>query len=112
MVTLKLWAPKLHGLRLKVYCDNNTTVQILNSARSIDQLALALLREFAYLCTVHQYEIRADHIPGVDNRIPDWLSRYNVDHKARQAFQLWNTQATTVRKPCHHQVWELTGLWQ
>ena len=33
MVALRLWLPKLKGLRLRVYCDNDTTVVVLNSLK-------------------------------------------------------------------------------
>ena len=38
------------------------------------------------MAATHQFVIKARHIPGVGNRIPDWLSRW-TEKQARTQFR-------------------------
>jgi len=75
LVALRLWCPRFKGKRIKVFCDNEASVIVLNSGRCRDSVMLSLLREIAYLCAVHDCLVRAVHLAGVDNRLADKLSR-------------------------------------
>jgi len=81
LVSLKLWCPLLSGKRIQVFCDNEATVTVINSGRCKDRYMLRLLREIVFLCSLNNCWIRAVHIPGVDNRLADRLSR---SHKMSQ----------------------------
>ena len=44
------------------------------------------LREICFLAAVGEYEVKARHIEGVQNRLPDMLSRWNLDAKYSKEF--------------------------
>jgi len=75
MVSLRLWCPRLVGRKIRIYCDNEATVCVINSGRCKDKYMLRILREIVYLCSVNHCWIRAVHIAGVENRLADKLSR-------------------------------------
>ncbi len=83
----KLWGNKWAGKRIQIKCDNMTTVQCLNSGRCKDPLMLSLLRELEYTAATKQFEIRAVHIAGCENRIPDLLSRWHLAETHRKSFR-------------------------
>ena len=87
MVTLKLWANKLQGLYFWIHVDNEAVASILNSGRGREPELQNALREIALIAAKNQFVIRARHIPGVHNRIPDWLSRWD-DMQARREFRV------------------------
>ena len=86
MVALKLWGNKCQGQRIKLYCDNTVSVTVLNTGKSHDPFLQACLREICMLAAHHELEIRAVHLPGVDNRLPDLLSRWFISRKYRDEF--------------------------
>jgi len=75
MVALRLWSSRLKGHKVKVFCDNSATVSVINSGRCKDTVMLGLLREVAFLCTTGSCMVKAVHLPGVENRLADGLSR-------------------------------------
>jgi hypothetical protein len=84
IVCLKLWAPRLHGKRITVYCDNQTSVIVLNSGKSRDEFLQSCLREVCYLAAVHEFESRGRHILGRVNTLPDLLSRWHQGRVTQQ----------------------------
>ena len=40
-----------------------------------------------FIAATYEFEIRAKHIAGKENRIADYLSRWNLDKKYRQLFE-------------------------
>ena len=86
LVALRLWCPRFRGRKIKIFCDNEASVVVLNSGRCRDGIMLSLLREIAYLCAVNECQVRAVHLAGVDNRLADKLSRRhmlsNIDLKS------------------------------
>ncbi len=87
-----MWGHKWAGKRLVVKCDNITSVNILNSGRSNNIFLQACLREMAFVTARHEFEVRVIkyvkgvHISGISNRIPDALSRWEMNHKYQIEF--------------------------
>ena len=78
MVCVKLWSRRWRGLRIQINCDNQSSVLALNSGHCKDVLMQSCLREILYVAAVHEFEVRGVHIPGITNRLPDLLSRWDV----------------------------------
>lgn len=79
VVVCKLWGSQWKGMRIKIFCDNNTSVIVLNTGRTRDKFLQACLREICLLAANNEFEIRTVHLPGVENRIPDILSRWHLN---------------------------------
>ena len=84
MVGLKLWAEKLKGKYFWIHVDNEAVASVLNTGRTRETELQNALREIALIAGTHQFVLKARHIPGVDNRIPDWLSRWDEPLARRQ----------------------------
>ena len=110
VVALKLWGDDCHGLRVQVNCDNMATVEVVNSGRSRDELMLSWLRELAYWCAWHECQVRAVHIAGKSNRLPDLLSRWETGPHVRQEFRSRIGGAWREVKVDDH-VFSLSGKW-
>ncbi len=74
VVACKLWADEFKGRSLKVSCDNLSMVQVINLGRSRDELLQKLMWELHFCAAVHEFRVKAVHIPGKDNTLPDLLS--------------------------------------
>ena len=45
------------------------------------------LRELWLVVSQYKFELRAIHLPGEDNRVADWLSRWHLGSKYQDAFK-------------------------
>ncbi len=54
--------------------------------RASDRFLLKCMRELVWLAATWEFQIRAKHIPGVTNRLPDLLSRWSLTCKAQEEF--------------------------
>ena len=93
VVAAKVWGKLWHGLRIVIQCDNETSVTVLNTGRTHNSFLQGCLRELELVAARCEFEIRAVHIKGVDNRIPDALSRWEAGGGAEAALQrtdCWN----------------------
>ncbi len=86
IVGVKLWAHLWKGKRIIILCDNKVSVDVINMGRARDKFLLKCLRELVYLAAVYEFEIRAKHIAGVSNRLPDLLSRWSLSNVHEKQF--------------------------
>ena len=88
IMALKCWKNKLRGKSIVMKCDNMSVVQVINGGRSRDLVLQAAMREVIYLAAVGEFNVHLEHIMGVSNRVPDWLSRWHTrDGVSRPAFR-------------------------
>ncbi|KAL9954736.1 hypothetical protein ACROYT_G042310 [Oculina patagonica] len=69
LVALRLWGHLWAGCRIQVFCDNAAVVPALTSGSVAS-------RSFA---ASHDFELRAVHLSGEENRAADLLSRWHLD---------------------------------
>ena len=62
--------------RALVRSDNSTTVAVINKQATSSAHLVPLLRKLRGVCEEHGLEVAALHIPGVENDLADWLSRF------------------------------------
>ena len=86
VIALKIWGHKFKGKRLLVNCDNLSSCLVLNKGSTKCSFMQSCLREICFLAAVGEFEIKAKHIEGVNNRLPDLLSRWELDAKYRREF--------------------------
>ena len=77
MVALKLWGKDLTGNYFWIHVDNKAVATVLNTGACRESALQDVLREIVLIATKHQFVIKALHIMGVANRVPDWLSRWH-----------------------------------
>lgn len=79
VVAAILWSEQWQRKRILFHCDNLATVQIIRKGRSkISQINL-LMRQLTWLTLKHNFSIYAEHVPGVQNRVADALSRFQME---------------------------------
>jgi len=71
----------------RVFCNNAAVVSALTSGKVKDQSLATLLRDIWYLAASHDFELRAVHLPGEENRTADLLSRWHLDSSFGARFQ-------------------------
>ena len=100
VVALKLWCVRWAGKRLLIYCDNMTSVQVINSGATRDVFLQSCLREICFLAAVHEFELQARHLSGVENRVADLCSRLHLSANHAALFHkenlLWQLQQREV----------------
>ena len=86
VVAIKLWCHWLRGIKFIIRCDNEATVSVVNSGRATDKFLQQSAREITFLACKYEFEIKAVHIAGSENRLPDWLSRACLDLRYMRKF--------------------------
>lgn len=87
VVALKIWGVQLRGHRITIFCDNQSSCAIINKGSSRSDFMQSCLREICFLAASHEFELRAKHISGVNNRLADHLSRWEQDSCHRLAIE-------------------------
>ena len=80
--SVAMFAPYLRDCAVLLKTDNKTDVSILNRQRTSCPDLLRLLRGICATCAHYNIDIEAEHIPGVDNVLADFLSR-SLKHNFR-----------------------------
>lgn len=87
LVALRLWGHLWAGFRIQVFCDNAAVVSALTTGKVKDQSLAAILREIWYVAASSDFELRAVHLPGEENRAADFLSRWHLDSVFEERFR-------------------------
>ncbi len=111
LVAIRLWAKYWKGLRIRILCDNSTSVTVLNSGKCKDAFMLSTLREIEFCAARNGFEVKSVHIPGVDNRIPDMLSRWEIDRALRVKFLDMNSSLGLIERQVSEKEFRFTHPW-
>ena len=87
LVALHLWGHLWAGLRIQVFCDNASVVAALTSGKVKDLSLAAILRDIWYVAASSEFELRAVHLLGEENRAADLLSRWHLDRVFEEHFR-------------------------
>ena len=82
----RAWGHLFKGQKIRIYCDNQPVVDVINSSKTKDAFMATCLRELWLVVSLNEFELRAVHLPGEDNRVADWLSRWHLGTKYQDAF--------------------------
>ena len=87
LVGARVWGHKFRGQKIRMYCDNKPVVDVINSSKTKDPFMATCLRELWLVVSKNEFELRAVHLPGEENRVADWLSRWHLGGKYQSAFR-------------------------
>ena len=73
-----IWGKRLAQRRLTIHCDNMAIVFCVNTGTSKCAKLMVLIRTLFYIACQNNFEVRLEHVPGVDNIGPDRLSRLDM----------------------------------
>ena len=80
-----IWGPRWQSQHVLVYCDNIAGVHVITARSSKDMILMHLLRCIHFFSAVHNFQIRAEHIPGQQNVIADSISCKNLQVLFKEA---------------------------
>lgn len=110
-VAAKLWAHHWRGKRIVVLCDNLCSVDVVRFSRPRDPFLQACCRELRYLEAKFSFDINAKHISGVDNRIPDYLSRWDESDYNKKQFNLLTNGYTLTQFNVPQSMFNFSHQW-
>ena len=87
VAAVKNWGERLTRAKVLVFCDNDATIQVINSGKTRDGFMQKCLRELCYITAKYQCVVRVVHLPGAQNRLPDLLSRWSLNLGAPSEFR-------------------------
>ena len=77
LVALKVWHLQWAGLRVRILCDNEAVVSVLNTGRTRDRVMAMYARNVFLWLSAFNIDIQVVHIPGKMNPVADLLSRWH-----------------------------------
>ena len=86
LVAVRFWGQYCTSGKIQIFCDNEPVVHVINSSKTRDKFMASCLRELWLEVAKFGFELRAIHLPGVENRVADWLSRWDVNPNYRSSF--------------------------
>ena len=111
LLAARKWGMKWRGRVVLVQSDNTTAVGALNKGHAKSPLVMQWLRELFMLSARGGFEVTAIHIPGIHNKLADYLSRGKWEEYSK-ARELWER----VRAGERGEVWEanewLRVMWE
>ena len=90
VVALEVWGKHFQNRCLVIHSDNMAVVQIINKQTTKEPMVMALVRRMVIACMTLNILLRAKHIPGKENILPDLLSRFQMGQFKRLAPQMDN----------------------
>ena len=91
LVAVRSWGHRYAGGKVQIFCDNEASVKVINSSKTTDMFMATCLRELWLEVSQYKFELRAIHLPGVENRVADWLSRWHVHTNYQNFFNNFNS---------------------
>ena len=106
-VALHLWGPHLANQCIELISDNMSIVYVINKFSSKDNHIMTLLRQLVLTCMNFNILLKATHLSGKLNIIPDLLSRNQVDLALKKAPHL---NREPVKIPAELRLKKLLGI--
>lgn len=111
VVALKLWGKYFTNLKVVINCDNMVTVRVLNTGASRNKFLQSCLREICWISAINNFEIKSRHILGCENRLPDLLSRWDLDIKFQLEFRERTKNMTLFRDFIEPKLFDFSHRW-
>ena len=95
VIACLLWGSSWTKKQIVVMSDNMTVVHIINKGRSSNAFINRMCRRVTWTSIMNNFQLKAAHVPGVNNKAADCLSRFEF-----QAFHQLCPQAREASLPC------------
>ena len=110
LAAIRTWTTELQGKYFWIHVDNEAVATVLNTGASRDVVLQAALRDILMIAATNNFMIKAKHIRGVDNRIPDWLSRWE-EPEARKKFREYAKEKSLRRININPDIININENW-
>ena len=78
LVAVRVWGQNWAYKRIIIKCDSQAVVSVLNSGKTQDMTLAAIARNIMMEAAKYDIDLQVIHILGVDNKIADLLSRWQI----------------------------------
>ena len=78
LVALRVWNQSWAKSRVRIACDNEAVVHVLNSGRTRDLILAAIARNIQLQVATWDINLQVNHIAGKDNHFADLLSHWTI----------------------------------
>ena len=85
-VAVRLWGHAYAGQKILIYCDNVQAVSAINTGRTREELVGSCARQLWLEVAQYGFQLKAVHLPGVENRLADSLSRWHLSSSYESLF--------------------------
>ena len=109
LVGARIWGHLFKGQKIRIYCDNMAVVEVINSSKTKDEFLATCLRELWLVVAQNEFELQAVHLPGEENRVADWLSRWHIDHKYPELFYQFAAESVYQEIIISSELFEFSG---
>ena len=75
VIIARLWGGHWRNMRIAIFCDNYSVVQVIMSGKTKDPFLALCIRNIWLLTAYNDIELVVRHIPSINNTIADTLSR-------------------------------------
>ena len=86
LVAIRVWGASWSGKAIRIACDNQAVVMVLNSGKTRDLTLAAIARNIFMTAAQFDIFLKTVHIMGVKNEIADSLSRWTISEYFRNKF--------------------------
>ena len=104
------WVHLYPNMRITIFCDNMSVVQMINKSSSRCKNCMVLVRLIALKGMIHNVKIKAKHVRSENNEFADLLSRL----KFRQFWKLADKTGKQFNKrplKIPHELWPMEKIW-
>ena len=106
-----MWSSRLANRRVRIFCDNESAVNMINSTSSKTKDCMVLIRYLTIRSMTYNFRIFAQHIRGKLNFLSDSLSRLRIDLFKSQAKKAKRTIEVFPTEP-NDELWPLSKFWE
>jgi hypothetical protein len=89
-VLVCIFGPLLQNSNILFHCDNEAVVAIINKQSSKDSTVMCIMRPLVLKLVQHNIGLKSVHIPGMDNILPDKISRFQVTPALLEYYAMQN----------------------
>ena len=86
-------------------CDNQVTVQAMNSGTSRNSVIQACLHEMHKVTGWHSIQVKLEYLESSQNRILDALSRFHLNERFRTVFKQEVSSVSLEEYIVHNELW-------
>ena len=107
VLSLCLWGEKMRNQSILFFTDNAALVHVINKQSCRDKTLMVFVRKLVLVCLEHNISFKAKHIPGVNNKLADCLSRFQVQTFKQLAPAKMNPFPTDIPLQLQPQSWPI-----
>ena len=111
VISLRLWEKRLMNANILAYCDNKSSVDIVNGGKANNSFSQDCLREIVYLLARNNAALKLIYISSETNRIPDALSRWWMGEEQKSRFRTYTEGLDLHEEHVTEDMFKFTSNW-